>query len=84
MPVPKLLLDEPPLGLSPVMTHEVGFIKKQIVSEGVPILLIEQNASLALSLASKCCALETGIIGLEGDAKQFQDNEHIKKAYLGI
>ena len=79
-----LLLDEPSLGLSPVLTREIGFIIKQIVSEGVSILLIEQNSSLALSLASKCYVLETGMIGLEGDAKQFQDNEHIKKAYLGI
>lgn len=57
---------------------------KQIVSEGVSILLIEQNASLALNLASKCYVLETGRISLEGDAKQLQGNEHVKKAYLGI
>jgi len=63
-----LLLDEPSLGLSPVLTREVGFIIKQIVSEGVSILLIEQNASLALSLASKCYVMETGMIGLEGGA----------------
>jgi branched-chain amino acid transport system ATP-binding protein len=63
-----LLLDEPSLGLSPVLTREVGFIIKQIVSEGVSILFIEQNASQARILTSKCYVLETGIIGLGGGA----------------
>ena len=82
---PKLiLLDEPSLGLSPVMTSEVGLIIKQIADEGFSILLIEENATLALSLASKGYVMETGSITLEGDTKQLRDNEHVKKAYLGI
>lgn len=79
-----LLLDEPSLGLSPILTQEVASIIERITDEGVPILLIEQNASLALKLASKGYVLETGRIALEGDTKQLQDNEHVKKAYLGL
>lgn len=79
-----LLLDEPSLGLSPILTQEVASIIKRIADEGFSILLIEQNASLALSLASKAYVLETGRIALEGDAKQLQNNEHVKKAYLGL
>ena len=82
---PKLiLLDEPSLGLSPVITQEVASIIKRIADEGFSILLIEQNASLALKLASKGYVLETGRIALEGDAKKLHDNEHVKKAYLGL
>jgi len=79
-----LLLDEPSLGLSPILTQEVVSITKQITDEGVSVLLIEQNASLALKIANKAYVLETGRIALEGDAKQLQDNEHVKKAYLGL
>ncbi len=79
-----LLLDEPSLGLSPVLTQEVAHIIERIVDEGISILLIEQNASLALKLASKGYVLETGRVALEGDTKQLQDNEHVKKVYLGI
>lgn len=79
-----LLLDEPSLGLSPILTQEVASITKQITDDGVSVLLIEQNASLALQIANKGYVLETGRIALEGDAKQLQDNEHVKKAYLGL
>jgi branched-chain amino acid transport system ATP-binding protein len=79
-----LLLDEPSLGLSPILTQEVASIIKRIADEGLSILLIEQNASLALKLASKGYVLETGRIALEGDANQLRDNEHVRKAYLGI
>ncbi|UCF90105.1 MAG: ABC transporter ATP-binding protein [Desulfobacterales bacterium] len=79
-----LLLDEPSLGLSPILTREVGFIIKRIAEERVSILLIEQNANLALQLAHKCYVLETGSIALEGTSKDLQDNEHVKAAYLGI
>jgi branched-chain amino acid transport system ATP-binding protein len=85
MGAPKLLLlDEPSLGLSPILTREVGAIIKQIAEEGVSILLIEQNASLALRLAKKCYVLETGNITMEGSGRELQDNEHVKAAYLGI
>lgn len=79
-----LLLDEPSLGLSPILTREVGFIIKRIADQGMTILLIEQNANLALQLARKCYVLETGNIALEGTSKELQDNEHVKAAYLGI
>ena len=85
MSAPKLLLlDEPSLGLSPILTREVGSIIKKIADQGVSILLIEQNANLALQLAKKCYVLETGRIALEGSSKELQNNEHVKAAYLGI
>lgn len=79
-----LLLDEPSLGLSPILTREVGSIIERIADEGVSILLIEQNASVALKLASKGYVLETGTIALGGDTKELQNNDHVKAAYLGI
>lgn len=79
-----LILDEPSLGLSPILTEEVASIIKRIADRGLSVLLIEQNASLALDLASTGYVLETGRITLEGDTKQLQDNEHVKKAYLGL
>ena len=85
MCAPKLLLlDEPSLGLSPLLTREVGNIIRQIAAEGVSILLIEQNASLALQLARKCYVLETGRIALEGTGAELQNNDHVKVAYLGL
>ena len=79
-----LLLDEPSLGLSPLLTREVAAIIKRISEEGMTILLIEQNASLALRLANQCYVLETGSMVLEGQSKDLQSNPHIKSAYLGI
>ncbi len=79
-----LLLDEPSLGLSPIMTREVGSIIKRIAGDGVSILLIEQNANLALSLSSKSYVMETGTIAIEGTSSQLQNNDHVKAAYLGI
>ena len=79
-----LLLDEPSLGLSPILTREVGSIIERIAEEGVSILLIEQNATVALKLASKGYVLETGRIVLDGDNKELQNNDHVKAAYLGI
>jgi branched-chain amino acid transport system ATP-binding protein len=85
MCAPKLLLlDEPSLGLSPILTREVGSIIKKIADEGVSILLIEQNANLAFQLARKCYVLETGRIALEGSSKELQNDQHVKAAYLGI
>jgi branched-chain amino acid transport system ATP-binding protein len=85
MCAPKLLLlDEPSLGLSPILTREVGSIIKKIADEGVSILLIEQNANLAFQLAKKCYVLETGRIALEGSSKELQNDQHVKAAYLGI
>ncbi|MFH1134844.1 MAG: ABC transporter ATP-binding protein [Pseudomonadota bacterium] len=85
MSAPKiLLLDEPSLGLSPLLTREVGAIIKRISQEGVTILLIEQNAGLALSLAKQCYVLETGRLVLEGDSCDLRNNRHVKAAYLGL
>ena len=85
MSAPKiLLLDEPSLGLSPLLTREVGAIIRQIAIEGVTILLIEQNASLALNLAKQCYVLETGKVVLEGESCELQSNRHVKAAYLGV
>ena len=79
-----LMLDEPSLGLSPVLTEEVASIIKKVANVGLAILLIEQNAGIALDLASRCYVLETGRVSLEGDAEALQNNEYVRKAYLGI
>lgn len=85
MASPKLmLLDEPTLGLSPILVQEVAKIMKEIRKiSGVTILLIEQNARMALSLADYAYVLEIGTVVMEGDAKLLMNDERIKKAYLG-
>jgi branched-chain amino acid transport system ATP-binding protein len=79
-----LLLDEPSMGLSPILVEEIFRIIKQINSQGTSILLVEQNALMALSIANRAYVLETGRIVLEGDAHQVRDNPQVKSAYLGI
>ncbi len=79
-----LLLDEPSMGLSPILVDEIFRIIKEINSQGTSILLVEQNALMALSIANRAYVLETGRIVLEGDAKQVRDNPQVKSAYLGI
>ena len=79
-----LLLDEPSLGLAPVIVQSIAKIMLEINKSGVSIVLVEQNADLALELASHGYVLETGIISLQGEAKGLATNEHVKKAYLGI
>jgi branched-chain amino acid transport system ATP-binding protein len=79
-----LLLDEPSLGLSPIITREVGSIINRIAEEGVSILLIEQNANLALQLARMNYVMETGTIALQGESEVLQNNEHVRAAYLGL
>lgn len=78
-----LLLDEPSLGLSPIMCLEIAKIIRDIHSEGRTIVLVEQNARLALALAQKGYVMETGNIVLQGEAKELRDNENVKRAYLG-
>ena len=78
-----LLLDEPSLGLAPLMVREVGRIIGEINQRQVGIILVEQNAHMALRIAHKGYVLETGIIALEGPASGLIDNEHVKQAYLG-
>ena len=79
-----LLLDEPSIGLSPLMVREVGEIVKRIHGTGVSILLIEQNARLALGLAQLGYVLETGRIVIKANAKELLENEFVRRAYLGI
>ncbi len=78
-----LLLDEPSLGLSPVLTQEIGRILFEINNEDVSIILVEQNAELALQLAHKGFVLETGSIVLEGPTTALHRHEHVRAAYLG-
>ena len=78
-----LLLDEPSSGLSPIAVKEIGKAIAHINESGTSILLVEQNARLALKLAQRGYVLETGSIVLEGRAKDLMGSEHIKRAYLG-
>lgn len=79
-----LLLDEPSLGLAPIIVENIFEIIKEINSQGTTILLVEQNAHLALSIADRGYVMETGNIIMEDDAKALLDNEDVKKAYLGM
>ncbi len=79
-----LLLDEPSLGLAPNIVRDIARIMREINEQGVSIVLVEQNAELALELARHGYVLETGNVALEGDAKGLMGNEHVRKAYLGI
>jgi branched-chain amino acid transport system ATP-binding protein len=84
MTQPKLLLlDEPSLGLAPLIVREIGVIIENINRRGVSILLVEQNSKLALGVAQRGYVLEVGKVSLEGDAQELLQNEHVKKAYLG-
>jgi branched-chain amino acid transport system ATP-binding protein len=78
-----LLLDEPSMGLSPIFVNEIFDIIKKLHETGITILLVEQNAKAALSIADRAYVLETGKVVLEGDAKELLNNEAVKQAYLG-
>ena len=78
-----LLLDEPSMGLSPLYVSEIFHIIEEISKMGTTVLLVEQNAKKALSIANRAYVLETGNIALEGDAKELMQNDSVKKAYLG-
>jgi branched-chain amino acid transport system ATP-binding protein len=78
-----LLMDEPSLGLSPIMVEEIAKIVGEVHKRGIPVVLVEQNAELALSLADYGYVLETGRVALEGAAKELHENEHVRHAYLG-
>ena len=79
-----LLLDEPSMGLSPLLVEEIFKIIVEINKEGTSILLVEQNAQMALSVANRAYVLETGSIVLSGEAKEIASDPEVKKAYLGI
>ncbi len=78
-----LLLDEPSMGLAPLLVKEIFEIIKEINREGTTILLVEQNANMALSIAHRAYVLETGKVVLEGPARELAQNEQVRKAYLG-
>lgn len=78
-----LLLDEPSMGLAPILVEEIFEIIQGINQRGVSILLVEQNAQMALSIANRGYVLETGRIVLEGSAKELRENPQVKVAYLG-
>jgi len=78
-----LLLDEPSLGLAPLIVREIFEIVKKVNSEGTSVLLVEQNANLALRTAHYAYILETGRLVLEGPAEEIRNNPEVKKIYLG-
>ena len=78
-----ILMDEPSMGLSPIFVAEIFDIIKEISASGTTVLLVEQNAKKALSIANRAYVLETGKIVLSGDAQVLMNDESIKKAYLG-
>lgn len=78
-----LLMDEPSMGLAPLLVKEIFEIIKDINKRGTTILLVEQNANMALSIADKAYVIETGEIVLEGTAQELMNSEQVKKAYLG-
>jgi branched-chain amino acid transport system ATP-binding protein len=84
MSQPKIILmDEPSMGLSPIFVNEIFDIIKEVSTAGTTVLLVEQNAKKALSIADRAYVLETGKITLQGDAKELMNDESVKKAYLG-
>ena len=81
---PKLLmLDEPSMGLAPILVEKIFEIIAEINAQGTPILLVEQNALMALDAASRGYVMETGVIALEGPAKDLRNDEKVRKTYLG-
>ncbi|MCL1805608.1 MAG: ATP-binding cassette domain-containing protein, partial [Clostridiales bacterium] len=78
-----LLLDEPSMGLAPLLVKEIFAIISSLNQAGITILLVEQNAHMALSIANYAYVLETGKITLEGPAEELAASEEVKKAYLG-
>ncbi|MDR3540790.1 MAG: ABC transporter ATP-binding protein [Desulfosporosinus sp.] len=78
-----LLLDEPSMGLAPILVKQIFSIIKDINASGTTILLVEQNAHMALSVANRAYVLETGKIVLSGDSKKLAASEEVRKAYLG-
>ncbi|MGZ4441499.1 MAG: ABC transporter ATP-binding protein, partial [Gaiellaceae bacterium] len=78
-----LLLDEPSMGLAPIFVDRIFEIVQEIHDQGTPILLVEQNALIALDVADRGYVLETGRVALTDDAKSLRTNEQVRKTYLG-
>ena len=84
MSKPKMILmDEPSMGLSPLLVKEIFDIIREVNAQGITILLVEQNARMALSISHRAYVLETGTISIKGDAKDLLNDPRVKKAYLG-
>ena len=79
-----ILMDEPSMGLSPLLVKEVFSIIEYCHEQGITILLVEQNAKMALSIADRAYVIETGNITMSGNAKDLLEDENVKKAYLGV
>ncbi|MDQ4019288.1 MAG: ABC transporter ATP-binding protein [Actinomycetota bacterium] len=79
-----LLLDEPSMGLAPIFVERIFEIVREINQQGTPVLLVEQNALMALDVANRGYVMETGTISLTDDAKALAQNEQVQKAYLGM
>jgi len=81
---PKLLLpDEPSMGLSPIMVEKIFEVVRTISGEGMTVLLVEQNARLALQAANRGYVMDSGLVTMSGDAKQMLDDPKVRAAYLG-
>ena len=78
-----LMLDEPSMGLAPILVEQIFDIIKELKSSGVTVLLVEQNAQMALSIADRAYVLETGHISMSGDANDLLHNDAVRRAYLG-
>ena len=78
-----LLMDEPSMGLSPILVKEIFSIIEELHNDGITILLVEQNAKMALGIADRAYVLETGSISMEGTAKELSEDDRVRKAYLG-
>lgn len=78
-----IMLDEPSMGLSPILVDEIFSIIRSIHKHGTTVLLVEQNAQMALSIADRAYVLETGHVVLQGSAREMLDNEDVRRAYLG-
>ena len=84
MSKPKLLmLDEPSMGLAPILVEQIFDIAKELNAAGTTILLVEQNARMALSIADRAYVLETGTISMSGNAHELAEDDRVRKAYLG-
>ena len=78
-----LLLDEPTLGLAPIIVQEIGTVIRRLAADGLTVLLAEQNAAMALGVADRAYVLETGRVSLEGRGADLVDNEAVRRNYLG-
>jgi branched-chain amino acid transport system ATP-binding protein len=78
-----LLLDEPSMGLSPIMVERVFEVVRSVAAQGTTILLVEQNARLALESASRAYVMDSGLVTMSGDARAMLDDPRVREAYLG-